>query len=68
MGISFSFSETFPGKYVDINILSRQNFVPKLDMVRQSSDLLFEALAVSGVRLDKMCNIPMRNGQNKCKI
>jgi len=39
-----------------------------LDMVRQSSDLLFDALSVTGVLMDNMCNIQMRNGQNKCKI
>lgn len=37
-------------------------------MVRQPSDLLCDALSVSGILLDNMRNIQMWNGQNKCKI
>jgi hypothetical protein len=39
-----------------------------LDIVKQSSELLCDALSIIGVLMDNMCNIQMRNGQNKFKI
>jgi hypothetical protein len=45
-----------------------QHLGPIMDMVSKASDLLLDALSVGDLRLDKMYNIQLRNGQNKCKV